>query len=297
MQSSTLKGIFWIVICMFAAACADGTMKNLRDEFHPFQLSFFRGFVVFLVLLVPWFLYRRKTAEREFEKVGAKNYILLGGLKLVSSFSYIIALNYLPLPVIGAIILVTTPLSMFLAVLILKETLKLHQIVGVVGGLLGVLVVIKPGFVEVTPYIMIPFITVVVDAFYKVVVKSLSVKVRIFDVAFYPLIFMSIISLPFAMMHWEMPSLDQAILVIGFASCISIYLLAMVKAYSYADLSALAPFDFLYLLFLSIIAYLFYDELIDIWTALGGLIIVMSGWYIICKEKGKHVPQEADIGH
>ncbi len=298
MKNTALVGIFWIIISTLMAASADGIIKFLGSEFHPYQLVFFRSFIVLLVLLAPWMLYKkRKTTVGDFRKVSIKKYLLLAICKITSFLSYIISLNYFPLPTIAAIFLLTTPLSMLMATIILKEEFNIYKIIGLFGGILGVLLIIKPGFVELTPYIIIPFAMAVADSFYKITIKSISGRVRMFDVAFYPLIFMSIMTAPLAIIHWKTPDLSEALVILTFAVLISFYLLAMIKAYSHTDLTTLAPFDFMYLLFLSIIAYVFYDELIDVWTALGGLIIVMSGWYIIRKEKGKHILQEIDIGH
>jgi len=66
------------------------------------------------------------------------------------------------------------------------------------------------------------------------------------------------------------------------------------KAYSKADLSVVQPFDFTRLIFTSIIAYFAFDEIIDIYSLIGALIIV-SGTIFIAPKRRKNYNQANNL--
>jgi drug/metabolite transporter (DMT)-like permease len=47
----------------------------------------------------------------------------------------------------------------------------------------------------------------------------------------------------------------------------------------YADASALAPIDFLRLVFSSIGAYILFNDISDVWTYVGACVIFLAAWY------------------
>ena len=51
---------------------------------------------------------------------------------------------------------------------------------------------------------------------------------------------------------------------------------SLVRAYKRADLSLLAPFEFLNLVFASILGWYVFQESLDVWTIVGGIIIFLA---------------------
>ncbi|MGD9281776.1 MAG: DMT family transporter, partial [Desulfobacterales bacterium] len=58
----------------------------------------------------------------------------------------------------------------------------------------------------------------------------------------------------------------------------------MIKAYKIAPASLLAPFDYTTLIWATILGFVVFGDLPDIWTVLGAIIIMSSGLYLIRRE-------------
>ncbi|MBA2655311.1 MAG: hypothetical protein H0U71_09660 [Gammaproteobacteria bacterium] len=63
---------------------------------------------------------------------------------------------------------------------------------------------------------------------------------------------------------------------------------AIFQAYRFADLTLLLPFDFSRLLATLLLAYIFFGEIMDIWSGVGAVIILSSGIYIVHREAKTH---------
>jgi drug/metabolite transporter (DMT)-like permease len=92
-------------------------------------------------------------------------------------------------------------------------------------------------------------------------------------------------SLAFFGRDWAMPgALDTLlILVIGVIAAIGFYCLS--KAYCMAEASALAPFEFTYIIWAVVFGYLFWNEIPGETTIAGILILVSSSLYISYRER------------
>ena len=60
--------------------------------------------------------------------------------------------------------------------------------------------------------------------------------------------------------------------------------LLLTRAMSIAEMSAIAPLDFVRLLFAAGIGFIWFSEVPDIWTALGAMVITGSAVYIARRE-------------
>ena len=58
----------------------------------------------------------------------------------------------------------------------------------------------------------------------------------------------------------------------------------MTQAFKEADLTAVLPLNFLRLIWLALIGYLVFDEIPDIWTWVGGIVIFVSATYGALRE-------------
>ena len=72
-------------------------------------------------------------------------------------------------------------------------------------------------------------------------------------------------------------------------------LLCITQAYRIAVVSVVAPFEYVYILWASLVGYLIFADVPGPRTLIGGAVIVISGCYIILRES--HVRAVADAGN
>jgi len=198
---------------------------------------------------------------------------------------FIVAFRHLPLADIQAISgagpLITTALS----VPILKETVGLRRWGAIGVGLVGLLIIIRPGFAEFEPLLLLPLVGIVIYALYQVLTR---VAARYDDpdttVLYTGLVGLAAMTLigPF---FWETPDAR------GWGLMVAIGLLGLgghaclIKALALAPASVLQPLNYTMMVWAVLFGYLFYDDLPDIPTVIGAAIIVASGLYTFHRER------------
>ena len=96
--------------------------------------------------------------------------------------------------------------------------------------------------------------------------------------------FLSLFTLPPALFVWQTPSWEAlgALVLCGLLATLAHLLLT--RAMAIAELSAIAPLDFVRLLFAAGIGFIWFAEVPDIWSAVGAVVIAGSAVYIARRE-------------
>ncbi len=102
---------------------------------------------------------------------------------------------------------------------------------------------------------------------------------------FYSATITALISLPFALHNWIMPTIHELALLFILGMSGNLILFFILKAFTYADVTAMSPYRYLELLSSAIIAYITFGEVPSESTIYGALIILPSTFFIIYSEK------------
>ncbi len=89
---------------------------------------------------------------------------------------------------------------------------------------------------------------------------------------------------PPALFVWRTPSLEEVIWLFGIAALATLGHLAMTQAFRCAEVTALQPISFLQLVWATLLGFYIFAEEPDVWTWIGGGIIVTSATYIAHRE-------------
>lgn len=176
-----------------------------------------------------------------------------------------------------------------LAVVFLGEALTRARIGAVILGLLGVLVVLRPGVSSLDPASLIMLAAAFTFALTGVVTKSLTRTESTLAILFW----MNVIQLPLNLLGSD-PSFPLRIgqdqiwgaLAVGFGGLASH--LSLTQAYRHGDAIVVIPLDFLRIPLIALVGWLFYGERLDGFVFLGAGIIV-SGivWNLVAESRRK----------
>jgi len=174
----------------------------------------------------------------------------------------------------------TLPLFMIIfAATFLRESVDAVRWTSTIIGFAGVLIVLRPGFQIIDwPH----YFVLLSGALYganHVITKFMSVTETPNATAFYMNLLIlpgAAVALPF---YWSMPGWEHLgwIMVLGITGTTAHT--CLLKAMRHADASALAPIDFLRLVFCSIGAYFLFNDVSDFWTYVGASVIFLAAWY------------------
>jgi drug/metabolite transporter (DMT)-like permease len=168
---------------------------------------------------------------------------------------------------------------------VLGEYVGWRRGLAIVAGLVGVLVILRPGFQVFSPAALVPLAGAFLFALYGLLTRMVSRD----DSALTSLFWTGIagaaamtLAAPFfwtPILGWTDWSWMAALCVMG---VLGHFLL--IKAYEVAEAGTVQPFAYFQLVFVTIIALTLFDERPDVWTVAGAAIILAAGLYTIVRE-------------
>jgi drug/metabolite transporter (DMT)-like permease len=181
-----------------------------------------------------------------------------------------------------------------LAMIFLGERLNQGRIVMLALGVVGVLVMLRPGLAVIQPAALVMLVGAFAYASTMVATKRLSGH----DSAFAILFYMAVIQLPLALVpalpQWAWPGLRDLpwVLALGVVGLSAHY--CMTRAFRLADAMVVVPIDFLRLPLIAVVGALLYGERLDLVIMVGAAVIFAGTFYSIRRESmGRLAPSQA----
>ncbi len=264
----------------FCFAVMNAFIREVSAELHPFQIAFFRNLFALLFML-PW-LASVGWGGLRTKRLGMQIWRAVIGVTAMGCWFSAIAL----VPLADAVALnFTLPLFATAgAAIFLSEKVGVRRWSATAVGFLGMLIILRPGFVEMSPAMSLPIVAAVFMAISVIILKSLSDTENPNAMVLYMNLFMTPLSLLPALFVWQTPSWNA----LGLMALLGLFAmlahLALARAYARADASAVMPFDYARLPFVAVIAYVLYGEVADVWTWIGAAVIAGSAFYIARRE-------------
>jgi drug/metabolite transporter (DMT)-like permease len=274
------RAAFWVIVSGFCATVMNVIVREAAKELHPFEITFFRCLFGFVVL-VPWIVRAGPGALKSRKKL---YYTLRGAVSLVSMLSWFYGITLVPLATATALNF-TSPLFATLgAALVLGESVRLRRWSALVVGLLGVMVILRPGVEALNPYALVIVFSAMTGGMNVVTVKFLARTESPTAIVTYLMLYLTPLSLVPALFVWQWPSLVAIAWLIVLGALGTLSHLSMVRGYGLVDASACAPFEFLRLPFAAFLGYALFQEVTDLWTWVGAIAIATSAIYVARRE-------------
>lgn len=267
---------------MFVFSAVDTTAKLLTDVFHPVQIIWFRqlglfiGVLVLLVIKGPGIL---KTSRLPLQ-------LSRGVLAICSALLFVFAVKYAPLADVVAATFVAPFFLTIMGALILGERVGIHRWTAVVIGLIGALIIIRPGMGVIHPAVMLAVLAAVFYAARQVIGRLLSDNDNTTTTIAYTSITASLlITLPLPLV-WQTPdSTFQVLLLVIMATLAAVGEILVIKALEVAQAVVIAPIHYTLIIWGTLYGYFVFHQLPDKWTWIGTAIIVTAGLYTWQREK------------
>lgn len=267
-----LAGALWMVLSGLAFVGVNGVVKHLGPEVPAAQAAFIR-FAFGLAFFVPMLpaLARARFSAPVWRLFGWR-----GLLHVAAVVFWFHAMVRVPVAEMSAIAFLNPVIVLVIAGLLLGERLGLRQWLVVGAALIGALMVLRPGFREVSDghlaqiaatlcfaasYIYAKRLAVLVPAGVIVAVMSLSVTLGL---------------LPLALWQWRPVGLAQlgGLAVVAALATLGHY--AMTRAFGVASLAVTQPVTFLNIVWSAALGALAFDEGLDPWVIAGGAVIIAA---------------------
>jgi len=274
------RGAIWMVVGSLFYACTYGTVRHLSTDFGTFQIVFFRSLLGVLFML-PWAL-RVGRAGLRTERHGL--YITRCGLNYIGMVLLMWGIASLPIQDVTALMFTGPLFTVLFVALILGEVVGVRRWTALVIGFCGALIIIRPGFAEVSFAALGVLTTSAAYALVNTANKSLARTEESNLIVFYTFVLMMLVGAGPAIWTWRQPPLETIPWILALGAFSSLATQCVVRAISVGEAGFVMPFNFFKLPFSVVIGFMFWAEFPDAWTGLGALVIFSSTWYIAQRE-------------
>ena len=268
-------GIVLILLATLAFASLDTATKYAGTLAPVLMLLWFR----YLFQAVATFVLRFPVQGRALLRTGNPRFQALRGvLLLITSACSFLGLQYLPVGEFTAIVLLSPLAATALAAWFLKDQVSVRRWLLMAIGLLGVLLVVRPGGQVFSWALLFPVVLVSTYAAFQVLTSRLSGEENPYTTHFYTGLTGTLLMVPVAALHWDTAALLAHwpwFMALGFFGTFGH--LMLIWAFMRAPAMVLTPYLYAQIAFATLFGWLFFRHVPDGWAWLGIAVIAASG--------------------
>ncbi|RYX98516.1 MAG: DMT family transporter [Bradyrhizobiaceae bacterium] len=273
-----------LIVCSTAFLASSDTMAKYlaRSGMPPVEIAWIR-FSVFVLIMLPMVLI--PSGGKALRSSRPLLQVFRGLGLLGSSIFFIIGLSFLPIAEATATGFISPLFVTGLSVIFLGEKVGLRRWSATIVGLIGVLIIVRPGTAAFQPAAIFPIISALGWASALVLTRKMSGADRPITTMAYSAIVGFLVLSVFVPFYWTSPTPTQLAIgvAIGVSSTVGHWI--VVLAFRYADASVLAPFSYVQLMWVTLLGFIVFSEIPDLWTFVGAAIIIASGVYTAHRER------------
>lgn len=280
-QKSNLRGAIYGLAAFALFATHDVVVKSLGEFYSTFQIVFFSVLLSFPLVML---MLMRDSEKGTLLPVHPWWTALRTVAAMSTGFAAFYAFGTIPLAQVYAIIFAAPLLITVLSIPVLGERVGPHRWAAVFVGLIGVMVVIRPGAAELEIGHFAAISAAVTSSVAAIVVRKIGRDERRAVLLLYPLMG------NFLLMGALMPFFYEPLPIEHFGGLALMAVLAfaamlfIIAAYTNGDAAVVAPMQYSQIFWAAIFGWIFFGETVDSLTWVGAGIIIASGLYVVLRE-------------
>ena len=283
-RSRELIGILFGILAYLSFSILDATQKTLILYHSVFQLLLVKYFFVLFLSLIES---KRKNNSSFYKSKNIKLQILRSLLSVIESGCFVLSFKYLSLADAHSIGSLAPVIVVALSAIILKEKVSPKTWVAIFVGFIGVLIILRPTSSIFDPKALLPLVAAFMLGLYQIVTKKVSEYDSNETSLFYTSIIGMIIMTLLATNFWSPVDSSSYIMFLSIGVFFSLGLYLQIIALSKARASILQPFHYTLIFWAIIFGYIFYDDVPDMFTIIGALVITCSGIFVLNQSSKK----------
>ncbi len=256
-------------------------VKYLSNDYHLSQIIFFRSFFA-VIFIFPWLL---NSGLSSLKTKSIKLQLGRSAVALAAMYLWFFSISKIPLAEATAINFTAPIFGAICAIVFLGEKIKKRRFIAIMLSIIGALIIIKPGFNNMSIYLLIALAASLLMGLAAVFIKKLTMIDHPNSVVFYMPIFLAIFSFIPCIIYWIKPSLVDGLLLVSTGLIATLAHQGITRAFSISETTYVLVFDYLRLPFTAILAFYIFYEIPSVTVFIGSLIIFISSIYIINREK------------
>jgi len=283
-KSNESIGIAFAILAYFFFSLLDATQKTLVIYYSVFQLLLIKYFFVLLLSLIES---RRKKNINFYKSKNIKMQVFRSVLSVLESGLFVLSFKYLSLADAHSVGSLAPIIVVALSAIILKERVSAKTWVAIFIGFIGVLIILRPTSSIFDPKALLPLAAAFLLGLYQIITKKVSEydssEVSLFYSSVVGIIIMSLPALSF----WKPIDSSSYILFLAIGVFFSMGVYLQITALGKARASIIQPFHYTLIFWAIILGYIFYEDIPDLFTLIGALVITISGIFVLNQTTSK----------
>jgi drug/metabolite transporter (DMT)-like permease len=292
-SSRTLVGIGLMITAMAVLPFLDAIAKYLGQQGVPVMQIVWARLFFGALLTMPFAL----------KQVGPRGLIpnmpfmhgVRAALLIAATAFFFAALHYQSIADTLAIFFVQPLVVTLLSPWVLGEKVGVRRWTAVFIGFIGTLIIIRPGFQELTPGVPLALGSGFSLAIYLLLTRRIAGSAPAMVTTFYTSLMGAIIMSVIVLFMWQTPTPSQWVLLVLLAAIANGGHFLIIRAYDHAEASLLAPLAYSEMIMATILGWYIFGDFPDVWTFVGVAILIACAIYISWRERVRHVEPIRDF--
>ncbi len=275
-----MRGIVFMTISTFGFSAMHVLVRHVSEGIHPLQIAFFRNFFGTLVFL-PWIFHYGLTPLRQ-----ARHGLhwLRALLNVFAMFAFFTALSLTPVAEVTALAFTAPIFAALLALYFLGEVFRMRRWIAIIVGFVGTLIILRPGIAPTDPGALLALASAFLWGAVMIMIKILSRTESSMTITLYMSLLLSLFSLGPAIYVWTTPTLEQWGLLVAIGVLGTFGQVTVTQSLKETETNVVMPFDFLKLIWATLLGFLVFGEIPHVFVWIGGAMIFASTCYIAYRE-------------
>lgn len=274
-------GLPYMIASTVVFASVWALIRYASESLDTLQIVFFRQLIGMLAVLP--LLWRGGFGVLRTHRMGAHLIRAMSGV--IAAYLTFVAIALIPLADAVAFSYAAPLFTTLVAIAFLGEDVRMRRLVAVAVGVVGMLVVLRPGAQALAWGHMFALGAALFGAISMISIRQLAITEHPQTIVFYNFFLALPLCLVAFLLLSDWPPLEGLVVLtaIGLGAFLSQMLI--VRAFALSETSTLMPFDFLRLIIVAAYGYFLFGEAIDSYTVVGGLVILASTLYLAHRER------------
>ncbi len=288
-MTNTQRGILLMIASVALFAVQDGFSRYLAGTYNTLMVVTIR-YWVFAAFVIIWATRRPEGLRAAVTSTHLPAHILRAVLLVAEICIIVWGYTLIGLIESHAVFAICPLLVVALSGPILGEKISLNRWIAVAAGMVGVLIILRPGAGVFSWAALLPMVSAILFALYSVLTRLTTKGEASFPAFFWPAVIgaglITVIGVP--NMQAIAPADIPAFAAYAGVSILSNWVLQ--KTYQTAEASVVQPFAYLQIVFVSVIGLLIFDETLAPQVALGAGVVIAAGLYALTLDRKKDAP-------
>ena len=278
--SAILRGAGLALLAFLIFSTHDAVVKTLHG-FSVFQIMFFAVLFAYVPFSTSLALDRTPRSLRPVNP----GWVLLRGLTMTASAGFAFAaFSLLPMTQVYVLIFLAPMFISLLAIPLLGERIKIYRAAAIALGLVGVLIVMRPGTQELSLGHLFGFGAAACSAIAAVIARKVGREENHGTMIVVPMLINVLFTGCATVLFYQPMALDELLRMFAIGALGLLAQLCLLMAYRMAPAVVIAPFQYSQMIWAVVFGWLFFGDGIDRYTVIGSLITIGAGIFIVWRE-------------